>query len=213
MGLQDFIQRLLPRQDEFFDLLERQAGVARKAAEALATFAEPGKTAAEISGQVQAIEHEGDKLVHEMEEALARTFVTPIDREDIHLLASSMDDVLDLTNYAARACAMLGVERPTPPMVELMKVLVKATTVLADGLPTLRRRAYDELRTSMRKIREIEKEGDRIHREAVAVLFRAEQIDAKVLLREREVLENLEAAIDRCEKVADTLSNMAVKHG
>jgi predicted phosphate transport protein (TIGR00153 family) len=213
MGLQDFIHRLLPRQDEFYDLLERQAGVARKAAEALATFAEPGKTAAAISGQVQAIEHEGDKLVHEIEEALARTFVTPIDREDIHLLASSIDDVLDLTNYAARACAMLGVERPTPPMVELMKVLVNATTVLSEGLPSLRRRAYVELRTSMRQIRQIEKDGDRIHREAVAELFRAEHSDAKVLLREREVLENLEAAIDRCEKVADTLSNMAVKHG
>ena len=213
MGLQDFIQRLLPRQDEFYDLLERQAGVARKAAEALATFAEPDKTAAAISEQVQAIEHEGDKLVHEIEEALARTFVTPIDREDIHLLASSIDDVLDLTNYAARACAMLGVERPTSPMVELMKVLVKATTVLSDGLPSLRRRAYVELRTTMRQIRQIEKEGDRIHREAVAELFRVDHPDAKVLLREREVLENLEAAIDRCEKVADTLSNMAVKHG
>ena len=213
MGLQDFIQRLLPRQDEFFDLLERQAGVARKAAEALASFADEGKTAAAISEQVQTYEHEGDKLVHEVEEALARTFVTPIDREDIHLLASSMDDVLDLTTYAARACHMLGVERPTPPMVGLMKVLVQATTTLSDGLPALRRRAYGDLRTLKRKIREIEKDGDRIHREAVAELFRKEQIDAKVLLREREVLEDLEAAIDRCEKVADTLSNMAVKHG
>jgi predicted phosphate transport protein (TIGR00153 family) len=213
MGLQDFIQRLLPRQDEFFELLERQAGVARKAAQALASFADDGKTAAAISEQVQVIEHEGDKLVHEMEEALARTFVTPIDREDIHLLASSIDDVLDLTNYAARACAMLGVERPTPPMVGLMKVLVDATTLLSEGLPALRRRAYGELRTSMRKIRQIEKEGDRIHREAVTEMFRKEYSDARVLLREREVLENLENAIDRCEKVADTLSNLAVKHG
>ena len=213
MGLQDFIQRLLPRQDEFFELLERQAGVARRAAQALASFAEEGKTAAAISEQVQVIEHEGDKLVHEMEEALARTFVTPIDREDIHLLASSIDDVLDLTNYAARACSMLGVERPTAPMVGLMKVLVDATGVLAEGLPALRRRAYDELRTSMRKIRQIEKEGDRIHREAVSEMFRKEYSDARVLLREREVLENLEAAIDRCEKVSDTLSNLAVKHG
>jgi uncharacterized protein len=213
MGLQDFIQRLLPRHDEFFELLERQAGVARKAAQTLASFAEQGKTATAIMEQVQAIEHEGDKLVHEIEEALARTFVTPIDREDIHLLASSIDDVLDLTNYAARACSMLGVERPTAPMIGLMKVLVDATTILADGLPALRRRAYPELRTSMRKIRHIEKEGDRIHREAVSELFRSETIDAKVLLREREVLEDLEAAIDRCEKVADTLSNLAVKHG
>ena len=213
MGIQDVIRFFLPREDHFYDFLERQAKAAHDGAKALHKFSTNGQTTKEARDAVQKIEHEGDKLVHEIEEALARTFVTPIDREDIHLLASSMDDVLDLTNYAARACAMLGVERPTPPMVELTKVLVQATTVLADGLPALRRRAYEELRASMRKIRQIEKDGDRIHREAVAVLFRVENIDAKVLLREREVLENLEAAIDRCEKVADTLSNLAVKHG
>jgi uncharacterized protein len=213
MGLQDFIQRLLPRQDEFFELLERQAGVARKAAGALASFADPDKTAAAVCELVQTYEHEGDKLVHEIEESLARTFVTPIDREDIHLLASSIDDVLDLTNYAARACSMLGVERPTQAMVELMKVLVESTEVLVEGLGALRRRAYAELRLSMRRIRKLEKEADKIHREAVSALFRMEHLEAKVLLREREVLEDIENAIDRCEKVADTLSNLAVKHG
>lgn len=213
MGLQDLIQRLLPRQDQFFELLERQAGVARQAAVALSAFSEPDRSAASVCEQVQAREHEGDALVHEMEEALARTFVTPIDREDIHLLSSSLDDVLDLTNYAARACAMLGVERPTAPMSELMRLLVDATTALAEALPLLRRRAYTELRTATRGIRQIEKEADRTHREAVAELFRADQVEAKVLLREREVLEDLENAIDRCEKVADTLANLAVKHG
>lgn len=213
MGLQDLIHRLLPRQDQFFELLERQAGVARQAAVALSSFSEPGRSAASVCEQVQAREHEGDSLVHDMEEALARTFVTPIDREDIHLLSSSIDDVLDLTNYAARACAMLGVERPTKAMSELMRLLVDATTVLAEGLPLLRRRAYTELRASTRRIRQIEKEGDLVHREAVAELFRAEDIEAKVLLREREVLEDLENAIDRCERVADTLANLAVKHG
>jgi predicted phosphate transport protein (TIGR00153 family) len=213
MGLQDFIQRLLPRQDEFFVLLERQAGVALEAARALASFAEPDKTAASVCEQVQVHEHAGDKLVHEIEEALARTFVTPIDREDIHLLASALDDVLDLTNYAARACSMLNVQRPTGAMVELMNVLVEATKVLAEALTNLRKRAYDELRTTTRRIRQLEKDADKIHREAVSMLFRSEHTDAKVLLREREVLEDIEAAIDRCEKVADTLTNLAVKHG
>ncbi len=213
MGLQDFIHRLLPRQDQFFVLLERQASLARKAAEALSSFSEPDRSAESVCEQVQTIEHEGDSLVHDVEDALARTFVTPIDREDIHLLASSIDDVLDLTNYAARACAMLGVERPTPPMSELMVLLVRATTALAEGVPLLRQRKYTELRAATRKVRLIEKEADLVHREAVTELFRLEHPDAKVLLREREVLEDLEAAVDRCERVADTLANMAVKHG
>lgn len=213
MGLQDFIHRLLPRDDRFFDLLEQQAGVAHDAAVTLASFAEPERDVGSVSEAVQELEHQGDALVHEVEESLARTFVTPLDREDIHLLSSALDEVLDLTNYAARACAMLGVERPTAPMVELMRLLVAITDTLKEAVPLLRRRSFAELRSATRKIRQLEKDGDRIHREAVTALFRSEGLEAKVLLREREVLEDLEAAVDRCEKVADQLANLAVKHG
>ncbi|MCX4240409.1 DUF47 domain-containing protein [Paraliomyxa miuraensis] len=213
MGLQDFIHRLLPRDDRFFDLLERQAGVAHDAAVALASFADPERDVGSVSEEVQEFEHQGDALVHELEESLARTFVTPLDREDIHLLSSALDEVLDLTNYAARACAMLGVERPTTPMVELMRLLVAITDTLKEAVPLLRRRSFVELRAATRKIRQLEKDGDRIHREAVTALFHSEGLPAQVLLREREVLEDLEAAVDRCEKVADQLANLAVKHG
>jgi hypothetical protein len=213
MGVQEFIRWLLPREDVFYDLLERQGGLALEAATALARFAEPGASAEEIGEVVQEIEHRADKIVHETEEALARTFVTPIDREDIQRLASELDDIVDLTNQAARAAKLLGVDRPTEPMKRLFRVLVSATELLNGDLPNLRKHRYEALIAAARKLRQIEKEGDRIHRDALRVLFHTPDIDVRVLLREREMLETLEAAIDHCEQVADTLAHLAVKHG
>lgn len=212
MGLQDFIRGLVPKEERFFDLLERQARLGHDAAKALADFGEH-RSVATVSAALQELEHQGDALVHEIEEQLAKTYVTPIDREDIHALAGELDDVLDLANQAARACELLGVEHPTAPMSALADVLAKATGELADAVPLLRQRRYADIMAAKRRIRVLEKEGDRLHRRAISELFHAEIVDARVLLREREVLEHLENAVDRCEKVADNLAFLAVKHG
>ena len=213
MGIQELVRKMMPREEGFFDLLEKQAKTALAAAETLASFVEDTRKAEAVAEAVQKIEHEGDKLVHELEEALARTFVTPIDREDIHFLCSELDDVIDLTNTSARAFLLLGVDRPTRPMCEMMNLLVKATSELASALPNLRRHTYAELFAAKRRIRELEKECDRIYRDEISRLFHTPEIDAKDLLRQREILDDLENAIDRCERVADTLANLAVKHG
>lgn len=212
LGLQDFIRSLVPKEERFFDLLERQSRLGHQAAKALSEFAGHGSVA-KVSAALQELEHQGDALVHEIEETLAKTYVTPIDREDIQALASELDDVLDLANQAARACELLGVEQLTEPMVALAAVLVQATGELADSVPLLRQRRYADIIAAKRRIRVLEKEGDRLHRRAISELFRAEVADARVLLREREVLEHLENAIDRCERVADNLAFLAVKHG
>lgn len=213
MAIQDLIRKVMPREEGFFDLLERQAKTALAAAETLASLAEVHRTAESVAESVQRIEHEGDQLVHEVEDALARTFVTPIDREDIHFLSSELDDVLDLTNTTARAFLLLGVDRPTQAMCEMMDLLGKATIELANALPNLRRHTYSELFVSKRRIRELEKECDGIYRTEVTRLFRSRDVDAKDLLRQREILDDIENTIDRCERVADTLANLAVKHG
>lgn len=212
MGLQDFFRGLLPKEERFFDLLERQAQISLDAAKALATFTD-GSSVAEVGKLVQEQEHAGDKLVHEMEEQLAKTYVTPIDREDIHALAVELDDITDLINQAARACELMGVTTPSTPMAAMILVLVKTTGELAQAVPMLRKRDYPGIFAAKARVRTLEKEGDRVHRAAISELFRTPEIDAKVLLREREVLEDLENALDHCERVADTLSNLAVKHG
>lgn len=133
MGFAAIIRFLVPRADHFYTFLERQAVVAHDGAVALSAFVEGNGPM--VRDAVQDFEHQGDSIVHEMEEALARTFVTPIDREDLHSLSTTIDDILDRTNSAARACALFGIERPSEAMTKLMAVLVKCTEVLRTAMP------------------------------------------------------------------------------
>jgi predicted phosphate transport protein (TIGR00153 family) len=213
MGLQSLIRLILPREDHFYSFLERQAEVAHEGARALARFGGGGRSAGEVRDEVQSIEHDGDRIVHELEEALARTFVTPIDREDLQSLSSALDDVLDLTNDTARACALYGVDAPSDAMTRLIDALVRCTAVLRAAVPHLGKQAYSELVGASREVRQLEKDADLVYREAIRALFHAPAIEARVLLRDREVLQHLEDAINHCERVADRLTNLAVKHG
>jgi uncharacterized protein Yka (UPF0111/DUF47 family) len=211
MGFQSVVRWLLPHEDHFYDFLERQAQVAHETAVAFEAFKTGDATA--VSNAVQELEHKGDAIVHEMEEALAKTFVTPIDREDLQKLSSDLDDIIDRTNGAVRSCALFGVDHPTPAMSSLMDTLVECTRILRDGMPDLRRHAYSELIATSRKLRTLEKKADGVFRAELSELFHDDKIDAKRLFREKEVLEDLEKAIDHCEQVADTLTNLSVKHG
>ncbi|MEZ4453745.1 MAG: DUF47 family protein [Nannocystaceae bacterium] len=212
MAFQDFIRWILPREDVFYGLLERQGALLVEAARTLSRFSE-GEPAERLRDAIQEIEHRADALVYEIEEQLAKVFVTPIDREDIQHLAAAIDDVIDLINLTARTIALFGVPSATPPMQALIATLVRAAEVIDAELPALRRHEYSKLIAAGRTIKEHEKEGDRIFRAAVGELFADPAIDAKVLLRDKEVLEDLENAIDKCETVAERLKNLAVKHG
>jgi uncharacterized protein Yka (UPF0111/DUF47 family) len=212
MALQSVVRWLLPREDHFYDYVEKLALITHQAAQVLSTFREEFSTAEGTREKVQDVEHAADEQVRKMEDALARTFVTPIDREDLQRLSTELDNVVDFVNAAARACAWFGVDRPTAPMIALMDKLLVATEVLRDDLPALRRHDYPALIECGRKLRAIEKEADKIYREAVSALFKS-QPDARVILREKEVLEDLEHAVDHCEHVGHLLVNLAVKHG
>jgi uncharacterized protein Yka (UPF0111/DUF47 family) len=213
MQFQAWVRALLPNEEQFYGLLEAQADVAHQAAEALARFGPDGAGAEKVRADVQALEHKADAIVHTMEDALARTYVTPMDREDIHQLSSELDDIVDITNLAARACHLYGLEAPTPPMAALMKTLVEATGVVKSAVARLRRHEYGGMLEDTRVIRRLEKEGDAVFRNAVSALFHDASVTAKVLMRDKEVLEDIERAIDRCDQVAGTLTNLAVKHG
>ena len=212
MGLQSVVRWLVPREDHFFDFLESQADAAHAGAVALARFKD-GTPAREVRDAVLEIEHQGDKISHQLEEALAKTFVTPIDREDLHKLSTELDDILDLANGAIRAAALYGVLAPTPPMKRLIDLLVQCTAVLKAAMPHLRKAKYAEITEATRAIRLLEKEGDAVFRDGVSTLFHDAAIDAKTLLREKQVLEDLENALDACEQLGETLANLAVKHG
>jgi uncharacterized protein Yka (UPF0111/DUF47 family) len=220
MGIQDVIRWFLPKEDHFYGFLEQQASFAHQGALALSKFSTKAASAKQAREDVQKIEHEGDRIVHEMEEALARTFVTPIDREDLQRLSSELDTVLDLTNGAIRACNLLGVEQPTESMNDLIRYIVQCTEKINETMPKLRKHQYAEIVIAARELRKLEKQADSIYREAVSALFRPDDegppsrtADARVLIREKTVLDDLENAIDQCDSIADILANLAVKHG
>ena len=212
MGLQSIVRWFLPKEDHFFDYLEGQAKVAYDAARALHEL-EDGAAIEDVRGIVQGLEHDGDKLFHELLDALALTFVTPIDREDLQRLSAELDDILDLTNGAVRAASLFGVKELSRPMSELIELLCSATRIINEAMPYLRKHEYKRLTDAMGEIRKLEKDGDIVFRQAISELFQDEKVDAKKLLREREVLDDLETAIDHCDRVAATLTNLAVKHG
>ena len=213
MSLQSFVRWFLPKEDRWFEFLEKQAVTTDEGAQALATWREPDVSAAMVRERVQEKEHAGDKLVHQMEEALARTFVTPLDREDLQRLSNEIDSILDFANATARGCALLGVDRPSPEMEQLIELLTRCTSQLRQTVPLLRAHDYAAVVEGSREVRKLEKEGDQIYREAISRLFKDPDVDAKVLLREKDLLESLENAIDSCERVAQSLINLAVKHG
>jgi uncharacterized protein Yka (UPF0111/DUF47 family) len=212
MDVQNFIRGLLPREDRFYEILTQQAALAHRAASALGEYA-AGTPIADVQPRIAQLEAEGDKAYGALEDALQDTFVTPIDREDLQLLSDALDDVLDWTDAAARSVADFGVGPATAPMQQLTKLLVQASGELEGALKALARHDYGVLHAASRAMRRVLKESESVLRAGLRELFSDEAIDARRLLREKEVLEDLGRALDRAERVAYTLAHLSVKHG
>jgi uncharacterized protein Yka (UPF0111/DUF47 family) len=212
LAVKDFFRWFLPREDVFYALIEQLAELLEATTQAFVKFTE-GMSAEQTFEAVRVIENQADKVVYEAEEQFAKVFVTPIDREDIHALIVSIDDIIDLIYLTARSFVLYGVEKPSVPMAEQMKLLVVLGSYLRTEISALRRHEYERLIAAGRMIREHEKTGDKIFREAVAELFHNPEINAKIVLRDKELLEDLEAAVNKFEHVAEKLKNLAVKHG
>lgn len=212
MALNDLIRKLLPNDEHFYGYLEDLGKLGHEAALALSKFQEV--PAEQVQKNVQEIEHKADNVVRQAEDALALTFVTPIDREDLHRLTSELDDIVDRTNLSARAFSLYRLKELTPPMVQLAEKLVATTLLIRDLVPLLRAHRYAEIVEGVRKVRQVEKEADTVYRAAIAQMFDAPaSSDYRDFVKQKEALDDLEAAVDFCDKVADTLSNLAVKHG
>lgn len=212
MLMQQLINWVLPREDRFYDYLEQQAQVAKQAIPVLGRCVEDGADYAAIRAEVTTIEKEGDRIVDQVLDALSKTFVTPIDREDLQRLSKKLDDVLDYVNLTARSLVIFALDRPSPPMVELLNILDSACDILVEIVPCLRKKRCDELIQGCQRIHRLEKEADQTFRQELSRLFHDPDVEAKDILRAREILDHLETAVDSCDAVAETLMNIAVKH-
>jgi uncharacterized protein Yka (UPF0111/DUF47 family) len=213
-SFQAFVRWLLPRETHFFETLESQAAFCAEASKELLLLFPPSSLPfVEVKERISALEHRADVLVVKMEEALAKTFVTPLDREDLRQLSGQLDDIVDLINLAVRTAHLYGLKSPFPDMQVLSETLAKCTKLICESVACLRKHDYSTLLDMSRQARQYEKDADTIFRQAVSGLFSDEAIGFKELLKRKEVLEGLENAVDACDGATETLCNIAVKHG
>jgi predicted phosphate transport protein (TIGR00153 family) len=202
--------RLVPREESFFDLFEEMARKVKQGADELLLLLKEYSDLDRRTGRVLDIEHEGDEITHEVMRRLNTTFVTPFDREDIYKLASSLDDVLDHIEAAAEYLQLHKIERPLPQMVSLAETLAQAASHTANAMPGLRK--MRDLETYWVEINRLENEGDRFYRRTIAELFSGDYRAMDVLKYEK-IIEEIEAAIDRLEDVANAVESIVLKQG
>ena len=204
--------RIIPRETKFYDLFEKSAGNLVVAAGKLTDLFDNYEDVEAKVKRIKDLEHEGDSITHEIMQSLHRTFVTPIDREDIALLANSLDDVMDFIEAAARTAFLYKVAQPTEAARALAAVVLRMTYKLNDVMPLLRHRdQFKQILEQCVEINSLENEADDVHHAALAELFDNKR-DVREIIKWREIYEHLESATDRGEDVANVLEAVVLKH-
>ena len=202
--------RLTPQTKAFYVLYERAAAnsveMARLLVELLDRFPDDGS---ELIRRIKDREHEGDSVTHELVDLLNRTFVTPFDRDDMYRLASALDDICDHVDEAADNIGLYGVKVIPEQAKQQAQVILRSSVQLEEAVTRLD--GFKDVRSQLDELRELEDEGDRLARDAIAALFRSGQ-DPISIIRWKDLHEQLEAAVDSCEYAADVLEAIVVKN-
>jgi len=206
------LSRLLPRQTNFFDFFERHAALSVEGARELGKLVESGVKVEDVARRIKELEHDADEITHTCMETLHKTFITPIDRNDIHRIASKLDDIIDLIDGAARQLSLFEIRELPESAREATVVLVQATEAVERAVKGLRnmRNATTILGECVR-INELENQADRIKAASVARLFREER-DPIVVLKWHEIYQALENVTDACEDVANVIEGIVLEH-
>jgi hypothetical protein len=202
----------IPKEEKFFDLFEESAHNVVKTAETLREMLSNWEMVEGKVAEITELEHQGDNITHQIIAQLHRTFVTPFDREDIALLAHTLDDVTDFIHAAADAMLIYKIGHPSQRAKELANIIVTAAVEVEKAVTVLRHRA--ELKQILERcveINRLENMADRVFRSAMAELFN-NQLDITEVIKWREIYEHMESATDRCEDVANVLEGVALKH-
>jgi len=199
------------RPDAFFELFDESAENLRNAAELLQDLIGDYRDVETKAKRIVDLEHEGDEVTHAIIRLLNTTFVTPMDREDIYQLATALDDVLDAMEAVSDLFVLHLIEAPLPVMKAQIDVLVLAARQTEQALAALPNMKREELEPYWIEINRLENEGDQLYRRAIADLFSGEY-RAMDVLKWKEVIENLEEAIDGLENVANIIESTVLKH-
>jgi uncharacterized protein len=202
--------RLIPREEKFFTDFLSMADELQKGARLLEQMVAAEHPVWDKADEIKEVEHKCDFLTHEIIQRLNRTFVTPIDREDIHELARSLDDVMDAIDASASVVRLYRLSSVRFGARELARVVSASTIEIHRAISALS--SGKSLAVHSVEINRLENEADRIHQQAVGRLFE-EETNPIAVMKWKETLDFLEEATDRCEDVANVIEGVAVKHG
>lgn len=202
--------RLIPREEKFYTDFQALADELQRGAQLLEQMLAPSHPVWDKADEIKEVEHRCDFLTHEVIQRLNRTFVTPLDREDIHALARSLDDIMDAIDASATLVRLYRLNTVRFGARELAAIITACTKQVRLALDTLEK--HQGVTKHAVEINRLENEADRIHQQAVSRLFDDES-DPLVVMKWKETLDFLEDATDRCEDVANVLEGVVVKHG
>ena len=203
--------RLIPREEKFFDDFQALADEIQAGARLLEEMLAPDPPLWDKADEIKEVEHKCDFLTHAIIQRLNRTFVTPLDREDIHALARSLDDVMDAIDAAASRIRIYKLDRVRFGARELARIITRSAEEVGMAMKTLEQKKGVVVDHAI-EINRLENEADRKHQEAVMRLF-DEETDPILVMKWKEALDFLEEATDRCEDVANVLEGVIVKYG
>lgn len=202
---------ILSRKDAFVELFTQQAGVLHEAAGVLLDLMEgTGRDICERANHIKALEHRGDSFTHDIMTRLNRTFVTALEREDIHMLSSRLDDVLDLIDAASTRMLLFKIDQSRPPGIELARIIKRGAAEILAAVPHISNNCGKML-PCCEELHRLEHEADTVCRNALAQLFEEER-DPIALIKWKEIFEVLEFAVDKAEDVSDVLQTIVLKN-
>jgi predicted phosphate transport protein (TIGR00153 family) len=201
---------LTPRTSEFFTLFGKAGENALEVGRLVERRFREHPNSGITQEQVKREETEGDAITRELITLLNTQYVTPFDRDDIYMLATEIDDVVDYLEEASDLLGLYGVEMPTRHAVEQCGIIVRACEQLAIACDNLK--GMHGVQEALVQVKAFEDEGDRVLRDALAALFRDEGIDPLIVIRWKDIYEALERALDACETAANVIANILVKN-
>jgi uncharacterized protein len=203
--------KVFQKEKDFFELFDKVTANISRAASMLVAIMEHFTNLDNWAKEVHELEEDGDMLTHDIIKRLNKTFITPIDREDIHALASTLDDIIDGIWGTAERLAVFKLKESTMEAVSMSKGLLTTVELVHQAMKKLKEKNYAQMQEYCVEINKMENKLDREFRDALGRLF-SEVKDPILVIKWKEIYEHLEDASDKCEDVADILESIAIKN-
>lgn len=204
--------KLIPTNNRFYEMFEKSAAILEQGAAMLAESVAHPERAAECAHKLERIEHDGDALTHDLLIMLDKSFITPIDREDIHELAQALDDCLDTIESVTERMQLYQLSTPTDHVKQLVSIVRQQAIQIQAMMPLIPGFKYEKVIPYCKEISRLENVADKIGREALGMLFRG-SADPLTVMKWKDIYDYLETATDKCEDVAGIVERIVLKHG